>query len=167
MRASMRPDFFRKEGAEVPSRCPAALSRGGPPIRHRAFAACPDARAFRLWRRAQISHATSAVRRVQAGGATRVLKWPPRWQLRHIVSASQPRKCPYRQRAEMGKHGEAQFHHAATTGFGHRVCAGLARGGLVSMQLSGKPFTEPAFAPPVYETAMPGWARRPAMVDFD
>jgi aspartyl-tRNA(Asn)/glutamyl-tRNA(Gln) amidotransferase subunit A len=48
------------------------------------------------------------------------------------------------------------------------VCTGFGEGGLpISMQLAGKPFTEPTVfrAAHAYESAMPWRGRRPALTD--
>ena len=88
-----------------------------------------------------------------------------------IVSASQPGEAP--RIAEVPKWANMEKSSFTmpfnVTGFpAISVCTGFGQGGLpVSMQLAGKPFTEPMLfgAAHAYETAMPWRQRRPAMAD--
>ena len=79
------------------------------------------------------------------------------------------RGAAHRQRAQMVRHREAVLHHAVQRHGLSRaisICTGFGEGGLpVSMQLAGKPFTEPTLlrAAHAYETAMPWRSKRPAM----
>ncbi|HSH99784.1 MAG TPA: amidase [Reyranella sp.] len=86
-----------------------------------------------------------------------------------IVSASQPGEAP--RIAEVPKWANMEKPSFTmpcnVTGFpAISICTGFGQGGLpVSIQLSGKPFTEPTLfrVAAAYETAMPWRARRPAM----
>jgi aspartyl-tRNA(Asn)/glutamyl-tRNA(Gln) amidotransferase subunit A len=86
-----------------------------------------------------------------------------------IVSASQPGEAP--RIAEVPKWANMEKWSFTmpfnVTGFpAISICTGFGQGGLpVSIQLAGKPFTEPTLfrAAHAYETAMPWRARRPAM----
>ncbi|MCX7363535.1 MAG: amidase [Alphaproteobacteria bacterium] len=88
-----------------------------------------------------------------------------------IVSASQPGEAPriagLPKWANMEKPSFTM--PCNVTGFpAISICTGYGEGGLpVSMQLSGKPFTEPMLfgAAHAYESAMPWRAKRPAMAD--
>ena len=87
-----------------------------------------------------------------------------------IVSASQPGEAP--RIAEVPKWANMEKPSFTmpfnVTGFpAISVCTGFGEGGLpVSMQLAGKPFTEPTLfrAAHAYETATPWRNKRPAMV---
>ena len=86
-----------------------------------------------------------------------------------IVSASQPGEAP--RIADLPKWANMEKPSFTmpcnVTGFpAISICTGFGEGGLpVSMQLSGKPFTEPTLfrAAHAYEAAMPWRAKRPAM----
>jgi aspartyl-tRNA(Asn)/glutamyl-tRNA(Gln) amidotransferase subunit A len=88
-----------------------------------------------------------------------------------IVSASQPGEAPRIDDAAKAKWTNMEKPSFTmpcnVTGFpAISICTGFGAGGLpVSMQLSGKPFTEPTLfrAAHAYETATPWRARRPAM----
>ena len=88
-----------------------------------------------------------------------------------IVSASAPGEAP--RIADLTKWANMEKPSFTmpcnVTGFpAISICTGYGAGGLpVSMQLAGKPFTEPALfrAAHAYETAMPWRTKRPAMAD--
>ena len=177
-------DFFRKEGAEVRdiTLSPAAdyhavgyllmvteaFTLHGPWMRERFM---DYGELFRD--RVALAATVSGPDIVQATRRRRLLcqEMAAAMDLDIIVSASAPGEAP--RIADLTKWANMEKPSFTmpcnVTGFpAISICTGYGAGGLpVSMQLAGKPFTEPALfrAAHAYETAMPWRTKRPAMAD--
>ena len=176
-------DFFRKEGAEVRDitlspmadyhavgwliMITEAFALHGPWLRER-FMDYGEMFRDRV-ASPRCSAAPTSCRR-RAAAACCAGRWPTAMEdLDIIVSASAPGEAPRIDNVPKWANMEKPSFTMPcnVTGFpAISICTGFGEGGLpVSMQLAGKPFTEPTLlrAAHAYETAMPWRAKRPAM----